>query len=79
MYVDKTLPDEVRYLAVVQLKNGIDKYWRKTAVNAISKEEKVLIRSRCLESCLGEPNSWLALQSALMIARVIRYEYPHDW
>jgi hypothetical protein len=22
---------EVRYLAVIQLKNGIDKYWRKTA------------------------------------------------
>ena len=31
MYLDKSLPLEVRYLAVIQLKNGIDKYWRKTA------------------------------------------------
>jgi hypothetical protein len=31
VFLDKSLPIEVRYLAVIQLKNGIDKYWRKTA------------------------------------------------
>lgn len=31
-YLDPRLPVEVRYLAVISLKNGIDKYWRKTAV-----------------------------------------------
>ena len=31
VFLDKSLPYEVRYLAVIQLKNGIDKYWRKTA------------------------------------------------
>lgn len=30
-YLDNRLPIEVRYLAIIQLKNGIDKYWRKTA------------------------------------------------
>jgi hypothetical protein len=30
-YLDRRLPPEVRYLAIIQLKNGIDKYWRKTA------------------------------------------------
>jgi hypothetical protein len=30
-FLDQTLPLELRYLAVIQLKNGIDKYWRKTA------------------------------------------------
>lgn len=30
-YLSKQLPLEVRYLAIIQLKNGIDKYWRKTA------------------------------------------------
>ena len=30
-YVDHRLPLELRYLAIIQLKNGIDKYWRKTA------------------------------------------------
>jgi len=31
VFIEKSLPVEVRYLAVIQLKNGIDKYWRKTA------------------------------------------------
>ena len=30
-YLDHRLPVEIRYLAIIQLKNGIDKYWRKTA------------------------------------------------
>ena len=31
-YIDHGLPIEIRYLAIIQLKNGIDKYWRKTAL-----------------------------------------------
>lgn len=31
IFVDYSLPVEVRYLSIIQLKNGIDKYWRKTA------------------------------------------------
>jgi hypothetical protein len=31
VFVDKALPLDIRYLAVIQLKNGIDKYWRKHA------------------------------------------------
>jgi hypothetical protein len=31
VFIDKSLPFEVRYLAIIQLKNGIEKYWRKTA------------------------------------------------
>lgn len=30
-FIDHQLPVEIRYLAIIQLKNGIDKYWRKTA------------------------------------------------
>lgn len=31
VFIARSLPVEVRYLAIIQLKNGIDKYWRKTA------------------------------------------------
>ena len=31
LFIDQSLPLDIRYLAVIQLKNGIDKYWRKTA------------------------------------------------
>lgn len=79
LYVDYSLPVELRYLAVIQLKNGIDKYWRKTARNAISKEEKNLIRSRSIESGVNEPDHRLALQLSVVIAKIIRHEYPQDW
>ncbi|KAL8843765.1 MAG: hypothetical protein Q9176_001727 [Flavoplaca citrina] len=79
IFVDVSLPVEVRHLCIIQLKNGIDKYWRKTAPNAIKKEEKDLIRSRSVESGTNEPDHRLALQNALMLAKVIRYEYPLEW
>lgn len=79
LVLDKSLPFEVRYLSIIQLKNGIDKFWRKTAANAIKKEEKDLIRSRCLESGIDEPDRRLALQTSIVIAKITRYEYPHDW
>ncbi|KAF6226163.1 hypothetical protein HO133_009029 [Letharia lupina] len=79
LLLNKSLPFEVRYLSVIQLKNGIDKYWRKTATNAINKDEKHLIRSRSLESGVNEPDRRLALQISIVIAKITRYEYPHDW
>lgn len=79
LYVNYSLPVELRYLAIIQLKNGIDKYWRKTATNAIKKDEKDRIRSRCLESGIHEPDPRLALQISVLIAKIIRYEYPQDW
>ena len=77
--IDTSLPFEVRYLAVIQIKNGIDKYWRKTAQKPISKEEKALIRSRCLELGVSEPDHRLALHNAIVISKIARFEYPHDW
>lgn len=79
LVLNKSIPFEVRYLSIIQLKNGIDKYWRKTATNAIKKDEKGLIRSRSLESGINEPDRRLALQIGIVIAKITRYEYPHDW
>lgn len=47
--------------------------------SVISKDEKNLIRSRLLESGINEADKRLALQNALVIAKVVRFEYPHDW
>jgi Importin-beta N-terminal domain len=78
-FIDRRLPLEVRYIAITQLKLGIDKYWRKTAVNAVPKEDKEAIRSRLLESGVNEADGRLALQNALVIAKVVRYEFPNTW
>ncbi|KAF2151677.1 ARM repeat-containing protein [Myriangium duriaei CBS 260.36] len=79
VYISRQLPVEVRYLAVIQLKNGIDKYWRKTATNAVNKEDKAVIRSRLISSGVDEGDHRLALQNALVVAKIVRFEYPQDW
>ena len=47
--------------------------------SAVSKEDKAIIRSRLLESGVSEVDQRLALQNALVIAKVVRFEYPSDW
>ncbi|PWY72374.1 importin 11 [Aspergillus heteromorphus CBS 117.55] len=79
VFLDHSVPPEVRYLSIIQLKNGIDKYWRKTATNAIKKEEKEHIKTRALQAGVVEPAPLLALHNALMIAKIMRYEFPQDW
>jgi hypothetical protein len=96
VFLDKSLPLEVRYLAIIKLKNGIDKYWRKTATkyfipppymptrpdndnSGVDKEDKAVIRARLLESGVNEADQRLALQNALVIAKIARLEFPNDW
>ncbi|RPB03146.1 ARM repeat-containing protein [Choiromyces venosus 120613-1] len=78
-FLDRSLPVELRWLAIITLKQGVDKYWRKTANNAISKDEKAYLRSRLLSSSIDEPHHQLALQNAVIVAKVARLEYPFDW
>lgn len=47
--------------------------------SAVSKEDKTLIRSRLLESAANEPDQRLARQNALVISKIVRFEYPSDW
>jgi Importin-beta N-terminal domain len=77
--LDRSLPTEIRYLAIIQFKNGIDKYWRKTAPNAIKQDEKILIRLSLYEGGIGEADPQLALQNALAVSKVVRIDYPVDW
>ncbi|RPA77602.1 ARM repeat-containing protein [Ascobolus immersus RN42] len=77
-FLDTSLPTEIRWLAVIQLKNGVDKYWRKMANNGIKKDEKERIRSRLLES-IDEQNHLLAAQHALTVSKIARLDFPHDW
>ncbi|KAL8949896.1 MAG: hypothetical protein Q9222_004034 [Ikaeria aurantiellina] len=79
IFIDTSIPLEIRYLCIIQLKNGIDKYWRRTANSTIQKTEKDQIRTRAIDSGTKEPDNRLALQNALMIAKIIRYEYPVSW
>jgi hypothetical protein len=45
----------------------------------VSKQDKVVIRSRLLESAVNEADQRLALQNALVVAKIVRFEFPTDW
>lgn len=72
------IPLQVRWLAVILLKNGVEKYWRPTRINAITKAEKHEIRKR-LFNTLSESNNQLAIQNAHLISRIARIDFPAEW
>lgn len=47
--------------------------------SSIKKEEKQQIKARALDAGVVEPAPVLALQNSLMVAKIMRYEFPHDW
>ncbi|CAH1155509.1 unnamed protein product [Phaedon cochleariae] len=68
----------VRWIAVLYMKNGIEKYWRKNAPNAIPEEEKQNIRQGLLTS-FTEPVNQIAIQRAVLISIIARMDCPKDW
>ncbi|KAK3941056.1 armadillo-type protein [Diplogelasinospora grovesii] len=79
VFLDKSLRIEIRLLAIICIKNGIDKYWRHTAKHAIKPPEKQLMRSRLLQGSVDEPDRTLALHNALAVAKIVRIDYPDHW
>ncbi|GAB6031945.1 Importin-11 [Chamberlinius hualienensis] len=76
--MDQNLDLNARWQAVIYFKNGIDRYWRRRAPGAIGEEEKDLLRSK-LMYCFKEPVNQIATQLAVLIAKVARLDYPHQW
>ncbi|ROT43622.1 ARM repeat-containing protein [Sodiomyces alkalinus F11] len=81
VFLDQSIPTDIRFLAVIQLKNGIDKHWRlaNVAKGGLTPGEKDIIRQRLIQGTLAEREKSLALQSALATARIIRIDYPRQW
>ncbi|KAI3338284.1 putative importin 11 [Ustulina deusta] len=80
VFLDSSLPREIRFLAIIQLKNGIDNCWRAhTVKNAIQPAEKHLIRSNLFRGSIEEPDPQLALHNALVVAKIARIDFPGEW
>ncbi|XP_071559340.1 importin-11 isoform X2 [Temnothorax nylanderi] len=73
-----SLAIEVRWMAVVYLKIGVERYWRKNAPNAIEENEKEFLRQHLLVN-FEEPMSPLAIQLAVLIAKIARFDCPREW
>lgn len=78
VYLNTEASLQIRWLAIICFKNGIDKYSRSSRQHAISKEEKVQIRSRVF-LLLHEKNNQLAVQNAHAISRISRFDFPSEW
>ncbi|KAI0109080.1 putative importin 11 [Nemania sp. FL0031] len=80
VFLDHSLPREIRFLAIIQLKNGIDNCWRaRTRGNVIQPPEKQIIRSNLLRGSLQERDTQLALHNAIVIAKIVRIDFPGEW
>ena len=47
--------------------------------SAIGKDEKNKIKTKALQIGIVEPEVKLARQNALMISKILRFEFPQDW
>lgn len=70
----------VRWLAVMCFKNGVERFWRQNTPHAISDEEKHKLREGLLSnSILNEPVTQVATQQAVLISRIARLDCPTKW
>ncbi|KAJ3041390.1 Importin-11 [Rhizophlyctis rosea] len=78
---DRSIPETIRQLAMLGLKNGVHKYWRKQAAGkpgAISPEEKAQIRSKVL-NIMDEAMRGVATQNAVFVSKIAAIDYPQEW
>lgn len=72
IYLNTKNDVKVRHLAIISLKNGITKYWRKSAKGAIQPDERLLIKKNQLDY-LHEPLIQLATAQAVATSKIARY------
>ncbi|NXL65054.1 IPO11 protein, partial [Chordeiles acutipennis] len=78
IFTNHTLDVNVRWLAVLYFKNGIDRYWRRVAPHALSDEEKTTLRAGLIAN-FNEPVNQIATQISVLIAKVARVDCPRQW
>ncbi|XP_043263596.1 importin-11 isoform X1 [Colletes gigas] len=78
VFSNHSLSVNIRWMAILYFKNGVDRYWRKNAPNAIAEDEKEFLRQRLIAN-FEEPINQLAVQLAALIAKIARYDCPREW
>jgi len=78
MTFDSSIDIHARSLSIIYMKNGIEKYWRKSSPCCLPQEEKSRIRQTILKT-FEEENNALARQLAVALAKIGRIDFPNDW
>ncbi|KAI1333560.1 putative importin 11 [Xylariaceae sp. FL0016] len=80
VFLDNKFPREIRLLAIIQLKNGVDRHWRQHSIKkAIQPAEKHAIRTNLVRGTVNESDRQLALHNALVVAKIVRIDFPQEW
>ncbi|PVV02163.1 hypothetical protein BB560_003389 [Smittium megazygosporum] len=78
IYLDKSLPDNIRMVSAINFKNGIKRHWKRPTVGAIKHHEKVAISNRLLELyCSNTKHINIFYNDA--IATVVKSDFPRFW
>ncbi|XP_062597784.1 importin-11-like [Saccostrea cucullata] len=78
IFSNHNIGTNVRWLAVLYCKNGVERYWRKTAPNAMSEDEKERLKSKLISN-FSEPVPQIATQLAVLISKIARLDCPRNW
>lgn len=78
LFLDRNLPEQIRWQAAIYFKNSINSHWRRTSSKPIGPEEKRGIRSRLFDLA-DEKNHKICDQNATAAARIARMDFPRDW
>ncbi|WIA20394.1 hypothetical protein OEZ85_004815 [Tetradesmus obliquus] len=75
----KDADHSARWLAAVQLKNSVNKYWRpRYDSGGLTAEERAYLRGRFLQ-LIPQDDNQIAVQVALVVAKVARFDFPSQW
>eukprot|EP00049_Salpingoeca_infusionum_P026842 m.28314 g.28314 ORF g.28314 m.28314 type:complete len:975 (+) comp9036_c0_seq2:113-3037(+) len=69
---------ELRFLAVVKFKSCVSRFWRKSAENAVSEEEKASVRFQLMQ-LVAEQDDRIAMQVAAVLGEIGRLDVPRNW
>ncbi|XP_058821977.1 importin-11 [Topomyia yanbarensis] len=78
LFSDQSIDANVRWMASLYFKNGVLKYWRKNAPNAIAPEEREEIK-KILLLRFNEPVQQIAIQISVLIGNIARFDCPQEW
>lgn len=78
IYFEPQINQRVRSLSIICIKNGVSKYWRKSAAKVIPEEEKRNLRQSLLSN-FSETHKPLSSQQALVVSMIARFDFPNDW
>ncbi|XP_034939716.1 importin-11 [Chelonus insularis] len=78
VFSNHSIEINVRWMAVLCFKNGVERYWRKNAPNGIAEDEKAFLRQHLIAN-FNEPVNQLATHIAVVIGKIARLDCPREW